>query len=69
MVNIFTLYENNKIVNTFKSLGIAMKFIENYNNNCELYVEELNHDIESHMIKTLIYKNNVFQLNDVYNYY
>ena len=68
---IFVLYNDNKLVSNFKTLLDALKYIKESLtcNNYEIYVEEYNNELETHMIKTLIYKNEQFNVNNVFNYY
>lgn len=73
MVHIFYLYDENKLMKTFARLDIVVSFINNFKNsdkcNFEIYVEETNDDNDSCSIRTLLYKNNMFEIDNIFNYY
>lgn len=67
---IFILYNNDIFINNFKTLNDALKYANSNNNkNYKIYVEEYNNDIDAHMIKTLLYKNEEFVMDNVSDYY
>jgi|SaaInlV_120m_DNA_4_1040238.scaffolds.fasta_scaffold18442_2 hypothetical protein len=71
MNNIFSLFCNNKLVKTFNQLSLVIDYITKLSCsiNYEIYVEEYNADMETHAIKTLLYKNNIFQIENIFEYY
>ena len=73
MVHIFYLYDKNLLLKTFARLDAVVSFINNFKNsnkcNFEIYVEETNHDIDACSIRTLLYKDNMFEIDNIFNYY
>lgn len=72
MTNIFYLYMNAKLVKTFTHLNTVVSYINNKNKDThmfEIYVEETNDDMECCSIRTLLYKNSKFEIDNIFNYY
>jgi hypothetical protein len=67
---IFYLYSENKLFKSFSQLSDVVSYMNNNNrNDWELYVEEYNDDIERSGVRTLLYKNNSFQIKNIFDYY
>ena len=72
MTNIFYLYSNSKLVKTFAQLNTVVSYINNTNTDMKLfaiYVEERNDDLDCCSIRTLLYKNSMFEIDNIFNYY
>lgn len=68
---IFYLYSKTKLLKSFDKLATAVSYINTNSNDkdVELYVEEYDDDVESHGIKTLLFKHNNFQIKNIFDYY
>ena len=74
MSNIFYLYNNSALLKTFAHLNAVVSYINTFTDKSltekfEIYVEEYKDGSETHIIKTLLYKNNVFEIDNIFNYY
>ena len=71
MINIFSLYCDTKLIKRFAHLNHVVRHLSDIDQtmNFEIYVEEYNDDIDMKTTKTLLYKNNTFQIENIFDYY
>jgi len=70
MINIFSLYCDNKLIKRFAHLNHVVTYLIDIDTtNYEIYVEEYNDDIDMKTTKMLLYKNNIFQIENIFDYY
>lgn len=69
-MTIFLLYDGKTFVKSFAHLTQAVSYMySNKNDKYELFVEEYDDDIEKNGMKTLLYKDSLFLIKNIFDYY